>query len=195
MKLPVCVFDLESDMLCPSCQERLDRGDITDFDIEFSGWLLEKVKEYPGIDDLDLQRAIKSDGRLILVVRKRNKEVLLNIEGLMAELAETYGEVMLFEAPIKLRKIVRLLIEPALEIGVNNLYLPGGTKESIVMLKPEDRERIMYSKDELRKIVSAVMGESVLFQYQDERIEKGDDSGDDAFGERIREFAGRSRRH
>ncbi|MHA2355290.1 MAG: hypothetical protein ACXADC_08965 [Candidatus Thorarchaeota archaeon] len=62
------------------------------------------------------------------------------------------------------------------------------------MLKTEDRERITYSKEDLRKIVSAVVGESVLFQYQDERIEKDDESGDDDFGERIKEFSGRSRR-
>ncbi|MHA2313373.1 MAG: hypothetical protein ACXADF_17945, partial [Candidatus Thorarchaeota archaeon] len=126
MKLPVCVFDLQSNMLCPSCQERLDRGDITNFDVKFSSWLLEKVKDYPGIEELNLLRAIETDERLILVARKKNKEILVNNEGIMAELAETYGEVMIFEAPIKLRKIVRMLIEPALEIGVNSLYLPGG---------------------------------------------------------------------
>jgi hypothetical protein len=193
MKLPVCVFDIESDMLCPSCQERLDRGEITDFDIEFSKWLLEKSKEYPGIEDLNLLRAIRTDERLILVVRKKNKEILSATEGFMNEIAEIYGDLMIFEAPIKLRKIVRKLIEPALEVGVNSLYLPGGTKESIVMLKPEDRERIAYTKDDLRKIVSAVMGESVLFQYQDERIEK-DDTSDDVFEEKMREFAGKGRR-
>ncbi|MFX0054811.1 MAG: hypothetical protein ACFFAX_12995 [Promethearchaeota archaeon] len=194
MKLPVCVFDIESDMLCPICQQRLDRGEITDFDIEFSKWILDRSKEYPGIDDLNLLRAIETDERLILVVKKKNKEILLAAEGLINELIETHGEVMVFEAPIKLRKIVRKLIEPALEVGVNSLYLPEGTKESIVMLKPEDRDRIAYSKEDLRKIVSAVMGESVLFQYQDERIEKEGDSSDEIFEEKMREFAGKGRR-
>ncbi|MHA2021315.1 MAG: hypothetical protein ACW98J_06035 [Candidatus Thorarchaeota archaeon] len=195
MKLPVCVFDIESDMLCTSCQERLDRGDITDFDVEFSAWILNKSKEYSAIEDLKILRAIKADSRLILVVKKRNKEVLLATEGLMNEMAESFGEVMIFEGPIKLRKIVRKLIEPALEVGVNSLYLPGGTRENIVMLKPEDRDRITYSKEDLRKIVSAVVGESVLFQYQDERIEKEEASGDDVFEEKMREFTGRGRRH
>lgn len=194
MKLPVCVFDIESDMLCPSCQQKLDRGEITQFDIDFSSWLLGKSKEYPGLDDLSLLRAIKTDERLILVVRKKSKEMLLANEGLMNEIAESFGDMMIFEAPIKLRKIVRKLIEPALELGVNSLHLPGGTKESIVMLKPEDRNRITYSKEELRKIVSAVMGESVLFQYQDERFEKEEDSSDEIFEEKMREFAGKGRR-
>ncbi|MHA2601943.1 MAG: hypothetical protein AM324_007425 [Candidatus Thorarchaeota archaeon SMTZ1-83] len=194
MKLPICVFDIESDMLCPNCQERLDRGDITDFDVKFSRWFLNKSKEYPEIEDLHLLRAIESDGRLILVVRKDNKDRLLETEGLMNEIAELYGEVMIFEGPIKMRRIVRNLIDPAMEVGVNSLYLPDGTKESIVMLKPEDRDRITYSKEDLRKIVSAVMGESVLFQYQDERAEKEEGPSNDIFGEKLKEFAGKGRR-
>jgi hypothetical protein len=61
------------------------------------------------------------------------------------------------------------------------------------MLRPEDRDRILYSKEDLREIVSAVMGESVLFQYHDERIEQDETSKDDAFGEKLREFSVRRR--
>ncbi|MFX0106881.1 MAG: hypothetical protein ACFE7R_01220 [Candidatus Hodarchaeota archaeon] len=194
MKLPICVFDIESDILCPNCQERLDKGELTDFDIEFSKWMLEKSKEYSELANLNFLRAIKSEDRLILVVKKKGKDSLLRIEGLMSEMHETYGEPMIFESPIKLRKIVRTLIDPAIEVGVNSLHLPDGTRESIVMLRAEDRERIQYSKNELREIVSAVMGESVLFQYQDERIEKEEEPVDHEFDEKMMQYGGRRRR-
>ncbi|MHA2601208.1 MAG: hypothetical protein AM324_003645 [Candidatus Thorarchaeota archaeon SMTZ1-83] len=193
MKLPVCVFDLESDMLCPSCQERLDRGELSAFDIEFSKWIMERAKEYPELEDLNLLRAVRTNGRLILVVGKKNSGVLQSAKALMDEIKESFGEVLIFESPVKLRRIVRSLIEPAIEVGVNSLHLPDGFRESIVMLRPEDRDRIAYSKEDLREIVSAVMGESVLFQYQDERIEKDETSKDDAFGEKLREFSVRRR--
>ncbi len=57
MRLPVCNFDIESDMLCPNCQAKLDRGEITEFDIQFSKWLLEKEKQYPSLDGLTLRKA------------------------------------------------------------------------------------------------------------------------------------------
>ncbi len=193
MKLPVCVFDLESDMLCPSCQERLDKGELNEFDVEFSRWIMERAKEYPELEDLHLLRAVKTGGRLILVVRKKTVGVMESAEALMDEIRESFGEVLIFESPVKLRRIVRSLIEPAIEVGVNSLHLPDGFRESIVMLRPEDRARIPYSKEELREIVSAVMGESVLFQYQDERREKDEKSQDDAFGQKLREFSVRRR--
>ncbi len=193
MRLPVCIFDLESDMLCPSCQERLDTGQISSFDVEFSGWILEQKKSHPDLDGLHLLRAIRTKNLLILVVKKKNKDILLQNEVVMDAIADTFGKSMIVEGPAKLRTIVRDLISPAVEVGVNSLYLPNGIKESIVMLRSEDRERIRYSKDELRAITSAVTGESVLFQYQDERIEKDETPEIDPFGEKLKEFSHRTR--
>lgn len=189
MRLPVCKFDIENESLCPNCQERLDRGEITEFDIEMCKWLLAQIESHPVIEDLELRRAVRTEDRLILIVRKGNKNLLGSDKEFMAELESTFGEPMIFEGSPKLRSVVRMLIAPAVEVGVNSLYLPNGFKESIVMLRPEDRDKIEYSKEELRSIVSAVMGESVLFQYQEERIEKEDeDASDESFDEKMREF-------
>ncbi|MFW9933851.1 MAG: hypothetical protein ACFFDR_14540, partial [Candidatus Thorarchaeota archaeon] len=150
MRLPVCVFDIESDMLCPNCQDRLDNGEITSFDVEFSKWLLEAAKDYPDLDELNLLRAIRTKDLLIIVVKKKNKDILLEHEPIMEAIDETYGKTLIVEGPAKLRTIVRELIQPAIEVGVNSLYLPNGIKENIVMLNPEDRQRIKYSNQELR---------------------------------------------
>ncbi|MFW9892682.1 MAG: hypothetical protein ACFFFO_10795 [Candidatus Thorarchaeota archaeon] len=192
MRLPVCNFDLESDMLCTNCQARLDRGELKHFDIEFSKWMLEREKSYPSLVDLTLQRAAKVGDRLILVVKKKGKSLILSEESLVNEMTEQYGEPMIVEGPIKLRKVVREFIQPANEVGVNSLYLPDGSKESIVMLRGEDRERISYTTDELRLIVSAVMGESVLFEYQEDRIKtEKEDAKTDEFDQRMEELGKR----
>ncbi|MFW9809207.1 MAG: hypothetical protein ACFFE6_07480 [Candidatus Thorarchaeota archaeon] len=192
MRLPVCNFDLESDMLCTNCQARLDRGELKHFDIEFSKWMLEREKAYPSLEDLSLQRAAKVGNKLILVVKKKGKNLILSEESLVNEMTEQYGEPIIVEGPINLRKVVREFIQPANEVGVNSLYLPDGSKESIVMLRGEDRERISYTTDELRLIVSAVMGESVLFEYQEDRIKtEKEDAKTDEFDQRMEELGKR----
>lgn len=191
MRLPVCNFDLESDMLCPNCQARLDRGEISQFDVEFSKLMLEKEKEYPNLDNLTLLRATRVGNRLILVVKKKNKAILLSEEQLVQELKDQYGELIVVEGPVKLRTVVRQFIYPAIEVGVNSLYSPDGAKESIVILREEDRERIEFSKDELRRIVSAIMGESVLFAYQDSRRKTVvEEETPDEFEQRLKELGG-----
>jgi hypothetical protein len=189
MRLPVCNFDLESDMLCPNCQARLDRGELTQFDIEFSKWMLEREKVYPGLETLHILKAAKAGNRFILVVKKKNKQLLLAEESLIREMTEQFGELIIIEGPAKLRTVVREFIFPAIEVGVNNLYSPDGTKESIVMLREEDRERIKFDKDELRFIVSAIMGDSVLFEYQDDRKRLvKEEEVEDEFEQRMREL-------
>jgi transcription antitermination factor NusA-like protein len=179
-------------MLCPNCQAKLDRGEITEFDIQFSKWLLEKEKVYPSLDSLTLRKAARADSRLILVVNKKNKEPLLAEEALMQEITDEYGEVIIIEGAPKLRRIVREFIAPANEVGVNSLWSADGTKENIVMLREEDRERIKYSSDELRVIISAIMGESVLFEYQDDRRHKKEEiEKPDEFDERMKELGER----
>ncbi|MHA1807758.1 MAG: hypothetical protein ACTSX2_09355 [Candidatus Thorarchaeota archaeon] len=188
MKLPVCIIDLESDFLCPSCQDKLDHGRINQFDIEFSKWILKRAKEYPDLEKLNLLRAIRIENRLVLVVKK-SRDILLSNSDLMEEMEEEFGEVLILEGPAKLRTIVRRLIAPAIEVGINSLYLPDGFRESIVMLRSEDRGRIPYSKEELREIVSAVTGESVIFEYQDEREEKKREDVPDVLEERLKGFS------
>ncbi len=180
-------------MLCPNCQAKLDRGEITGFDIQFSKWLLEKEKQYPSLDGLTLRKAATAGNRLILVVNKKNKEILLAEETLMQEMTDEYGEIIIIEGAPKLRRIVREFITPANEVGVNSLWSPDGTKENIVMLREEDRERIKYDNDELKEIISAIMGESVLFEYQDDRRkpEHDDSEEPDEFDEKMKALSER----
>ncbi len=194
MRLPVCNFDIESDMLCPNCQSKLDRGEITGFDIQFSKWLLEKEKTHPNLESLTLRKATQTENRLILIVNKNDKETLLAEEDLMKEIEDQYGDVVIIEGAPKLRKIVREFITPAIEVGVNSLWSPDGTKESIVMLREEDRSRIKFSTGELREIISAIMGESVLFEYQDDRVKREHEikiEDPDAFDEKMKEVSER----
>ncbi|MHA1950029.1 MAG: hypothetical protein ACXAAO_08900 [Candidatus Thorarchaeota archaeon] len=193
MRLPVCNFDLESDMLCTNCQARLDRGELKHFDIEISKWLLERDKSYPSLEDFTLLRAAKIGEKIVLVVKKRGKSLILAEEALIAEITEHFGEPIIVEGPVKLRRVISDFISPAKEVGVNSLYLPDGSKESIVMLRAEDKERLSYSVDELRLIVSAVMGESVLFEFQDDRVKpEKEDEVPDEFDQRMEEMGKRS---
>ena len=194
MRLPVCNFDLESDMLCTSCQAKLDSGEITAFDIELSKWLMEREKDHPNLDNLTLLRATRIKGRLILVVKKKGKALFLAEESLVNELAEKFGEVMVVEGPPKLRRVIQEFIHPASEVGVNSLYLPDGSKESIVILRGEDRDRIQFSNDELRVIVSAIMGDSVLFEYQEDRLRTEEEDTPDEFDQRMDEMSQRRSR-
>ncbi len=194
MRLPVCVADLESGALCSSCQEKLDKGLITQFDVDFSKYVLTRQEQFPPIEGITLFRALNVSDKLILVVNKKSKDVLLSLPDFVEEMKAAYGEVVILERPITLRKLVRDFVYPAIESGVNSLYLPDGSRENIVMLRTEDKARIRYSLEELRQIVSAVMEEQAIFQYQEEGIPQKPKAAPDDFDQKMKTFAQRQAR-
>lgn len=194
MNLPVCFADLESGVLCPGCQKNLDSGRITQFDVDFSKWILTRQEEFPAIEDLTLFRALSVSGRLILVVNRKSRDALSSVPDLIEEMKRVYMEVVILERPTILRRLVRELIHPAIETGVNSLHLPDGSRENIVMLRPEDRPRIPYSLEDLRQIVSTVLEEQVLFQYQEGAVPKKARATSDDFDEKMKDFSQRQAR-
>jgi hypothetical protein len=194
MRLPVCVADLESGTICNDCQKKLDSGGMTQFDVDFSKWILTQQERFPAIDDLTIFRALNVSSRLVLVVNRKSKDALLSSPDLIEEMRTAYGELVILERPTNLRKLVRELISPAIETGVNSLYLPDGSRENIVVLRVEDKPRIGYSLEDLKLIVSAVMEEQALFQYQEEGIPKKSKATSDDFERKMKDFTQRQAR-
>ncbi|MBS3794226.1 MAG: hypothetical protein KGY80_04980 [Candidatus Thorarchaeota archaeon] len=193
MELCVCIFDLESGMLCPSCQSKLDRGEITQFDVDFSSWILDRAEKYSGIDNLHLRRAIQTNEYVVLVVERGQSDMILSNEKLVEDIEEEFGDLMVIEGPSNMRTLIKKLIDPVVEVGINSLYLPDGTKESIVMLREEDRKRLRYSSETLGDIISAVTGQHVIFDFQTEEEEEEEEEETDTFAEKMKEFSSRRR--
>jgi hypothetical protein len=194
MRLPVCVTDLESGVLCSSCQGKLNKGLITEFDVDFSKFMLTKQEHFPGIQDITLFRALKTSTKLILVVNRKSKDAILSLPDLVEEMRAAYGEVAILERPTALRKLVRELVYPAIETGVNSLYLPDGSRENIVILRAEDKTKIEYTLEELRQIVSAVMEQQAIFQYQEEGVPQKQKTPSDEFDKKMKDFTRRRAR-
>jgi nitrate reductase NapAB chaperone NapD len=156
--------------------------------------MLLKQEQFPPIEDVTLFRALRVSSKLILVVNKKSRDALLSLPDLVEEMKAAYGAVVILERPTTLRKLVRDLVHPAIEAGVNSLYLPDGSRENIVVLRAEDKPRIAYSLEELRQIVSAVMEEQAIFQYQEEGIPQKPKAASDDFDRRMKDFSQRRAR-
>lgn len=118
--------------------------------------------------------------------------MILSNENLVEDIEDGFGELMVIEGPIKMRSLTKKLIEPAVEVGINSLYLPDGTKESIVILREEDRKRLQYDPENLGEIISAVTGYQVIFDFQKEEQEKESEKSD-TFSEKMKEFSRKRR--
>lgn len=69
MQAPICEVCLKSDILCSACQDKLDKGIISNGDIEVAKYLYKLSEKMKSIRDVKVLRIINSDALIIITGR------------------------------------------------------------------------------------------------------------------------------
>ncbi|MBD3187294.1 hypothetical protein GF325_10725, partial [Candidatus Bathyarchaeota archaeon] len=80
-KLPCCIACAKSDILCYSCQERLESGDLTDLDLDIAEFLLELEEEDPdlGLSEIKFYKSIDLGNLIIMIVGKEETDIIKKV--------------------------------------------------------------------------------------------------------------------
>ena len=75
--LPACKTCVSSEFLCSSCQDKLDSGELTEFEIDLAKELVQLEEEEPEkfgfLKDVSFYKAIDYEDVVIIVVGKKDK--------------------------------------------------------------------------------------------------------------------------
>ena len=120
--LPACKTCVHSGFLCTSCQEKLDEGILTEFELDISKFFLEleeESEEFAYLKDVSFFKAIDFEDVVILVVGKKDK--LRITQELLDLLKETFeiDKIIIIEKTNKPRPAIESLIAP------NKWWLPS----------------------------------------------------------------------
>lgn len=156
----MCEFDLRSGALCPSCQKKLERGEVTRLDIEVLTALI------------DLNLPFLSQAEYAGSIRQRNKIFVFirNVEASLQEFME-----LSVQLSRRLRTLVRVLrdhrsfnaflaelLAPAKIYSINVVWLPDGSEETIVSV--DDLSKLQLQVDEVVEIVKGLKGKTVRIE-------------------------------
>lgn len=130
MKTPFHEFCLKSGVLCRACQENVDRGDFSNFDLEVSRVLISLEVNGTLVEDGEFLKSYPGRGILLI---KLSKGSMSSIAPIVNEVqkkiqALTKRKTILFEEGEKLRAVAERLLYPARITSVRTSWLPGGTK-------------------------------------------------------------------
>lgn len=165
-KLPVCKTCV-SGSLCFSCQERFDKGFITQFDIDLAVDLLEMESEdHPELKTASLYNAVDVGDIVFLVVGKGNISKNKYRPELLNKIKELYEipRLMLIEKG-SVKSMIEQIIEPAKLLGVNEIFIPTGDKEYRVVISDEDRDKIQIPVELLEKACSQIIRGDTKIQF------------------------------
>lgn len=117
--MKICKICLENDILCSSCNEKLQRNEISETDVVVSKALHKLEKE--GNVSLDFIRAVDS-GHLIIIADKKNARKLIGRGGKNARrLGEIIGKNVRIIENADIKEMVEKILNVHV-IGVNVVY-------------------------------------------------------------------------
>ena len=157
MRLPICIFDAKTGVLCPKCESRLKNGELSKTDVECSIKLIKLSNKNQDIDKLNLIGSQKIDEDYVLILKDSNVSHINSNDKLISSIEKEFnGKVWFVEANSSVRKILENLFFPIRILKTNMIWLPDGNQVTQVTIESKDYEKFFSIIEKIKKIVNVV---------------------------------------
>jgi hypothetical protein len=165
--LPACKTCVISGFYCTSCQDKLDAGTLTQFELDLAKDLLklEESENFGFLRDISFYKAIDFEDVVILVVGRRDKIKIK--QNLIDWIKETYelDELILIEQTKNPRPALESLISPYKLISLNEIFLATGDIEFKGVLNKNDQDVILFTQEELEELVLELTSSVIRIEF------------------------------
>jgi len=165
--LPACETCVKTGFLCVRCQEKLDKGEITPFELDLAKDFLELEEngKFPYLSEISFYKAIDYQDVVILIVGKGDKiRFTQNLVDWIKDIYEI-DKIILIEKTDKPRPVVEALIAPARIISLNEIFLATGDLEYKAVINKQDKNKILFTKTELDDLVFEISGQKIRIEF------------------------------
>jgi transcription antitermination factor NusA-like protein len=157
LKLPICIFDAKTGVLCPKCESRLKNGELSKIDVECSIKLIKLSVMNQDIDKLNLIRSQRVDEDYVLILKDSNVSHINSNEKLINSVEKEFnGKVWFVEANCSIRRFLENLFFPVRILKTNIIWLPDGNQVTQVTIESKDYENSFNLIEKIKKIVDVV---------------------------------------
>ncbi len=165
--LPACKTCVSSGFYCTSCQDKLDAGVLTQFELDLAKDLLklEESENFGFLSDISFYKAIDFEDVVILVIGKREKIKIK--QKLIDWIKEAYeiDDLILIEQTKNPRPVIESLISPNKLISLNEIFLATGDIEFKGVLSKNDQEMLLFTQEELEALVLELAGNAIRIEF------------------------------
>jgi transcription antitermination factor NusA-like protein len=165
--LPADETCVKTGFLCTKCEEKLEKGEITPFELDLSKDFLELEEngKFSYLKDVSFYKAIDFQDVVILIVGKNDKiRITQELINWVKEMYEI-DQIILIEKTDKPRPVVESLIAPGKLISINEIFLATGDIEYRAVIPQQDKKEILFTKGELEELLEELTGKSVRIEF------------------------------
>jgi len=168
MKTPICEVCLKSGILCPGCQQKLDRGEVSELDVKIARALHKASARNKEVKDVRFERSIVVGDLSILVVDKKDVPVLMGKGGkVLKAISNQIKMNMRVLGDLKDPRVVADdLIRPARLLGVNTVFAVDGTNRYKIRIAAEDSQKMPLTLADLQGLIARLTGQEVSVVFE-----------------------------
>ncbi len=161
-------FCVKSGILCRRCEEKLEKGQITELDLKVIQKIVELEKDNPVLEDVTYHRAVEADDLMAVLVDKKDLPKLLGGGArIVKELGETFGKrVKLISYGGDDREFLEDLLSPLSILTINTVWIPDGSTETKVILTGRQPRNMPVDLEKVRKIAQELKGMTLRVEFE-----------------------------
>lgn len=161
-------FCVKSGILCRRCEEKLEKGQVSELDLKVIQRIVELEKDNPILQDVTYHRSVEADGVMAVLVDKKDMPKLLGGGAkIVRELSETFGKrVKLLSYGGDDREFLEDLFSPLSILTINTIWIPDGSTETKVILTGRRPRNMPVDLDKARKIAQELKGMALRIEFE-----------------------------
>ena len=159
---------MKSGILCRRCEEKVEKGQVTELDLKVIRRIVELEKDNPILQDVTYHRAVEADGVMAVLVDKKDMPKLLGGGAkIVKDLGDTFGKrVKLISYGGDDREFLEDLFSPLSILTINTVWIPDGTQETKVILTGREPRRMPVELEKVRKIAQELKGMTLRVEFE-----------------------------
>ena len=159
---------MKSGILCRRCEEKLEKGQITELDLKVIQRMVELEKEHPVLQDVTYHRSVEADGMMaVLVDRKDVPRLLGGGAKIVKDLGDTFGKrVKLISYGGDDREFLEDLFSPLSILTINTIWIPDGSTETKVILTGRQPRKMPVDLEKVKTIAEQLKGMTLRVQFE-----------------------------
>ena len=169
VKTELCSFCVRSGILCPRCQERLDKGRVTPLDLKVIRLLSELEKSHPILQEIGFHRAVEVGETLAIMVDRHDIGNLLGQEGkVIRAISEQTGgkKIRVLGYGGDDRRFLEELLSPLSILTINTVWLPDGSTETKAILQGRSPRHMPVDLEVAKQLAKEIRGLTLRTEFE-----------------------------
>ena len=161
-------FCVKSGVLCPKCEEKVVKGQVSKLDLDIIQLLCEVEKDYPSIQEVTFNKAVEVENFLAILVNKADMAKILSQGGkIIKEIsARTKKRIRILTYGGDERQFLEDLLNPFSILTINTIWLPDDSTETKAILYGRAPKRVPVHFDIIKRLAKEIRGMTLRIEFE-----------------------------